>query len=538
MIINHLQTFYFSHNKSIFWTLLSAIFVSFFYVFTPIIEGDSSLYASISKGLFESNNFYELKTINNGPWLDKPHFPFWMQLFIYHLMGISSISYKLSGLFFAIISIIYTYKYAKLNDDSNIALLSILIISTSFHFGLSIVDLRAEIFQTAMFIASIYYVEKNKKNHEFKNIIFSGFFIAMASLTKGIFIGFVFYFCLLFEALFIQKNKQLINQVIQIFFFHLLFLIPEFLALHFQFGFSKQNINGQIINNYFDWFFIKSQFGRFFNNGPIKSTFHDYSMYFHTLIWAFFPWSFLFFYRIKNSLKNVNLNVIIWLVIFIIFSISKFQLSHYIVLIFPFISISLATELNQLNSNFKAQKVFYFLSIFIIIVLNCFFIFISVHQIVFVLISIFLIILLFFLTFHYNQLFPAIAILGIFFQVSVFFFFFNFMSHWDSNIKVANFINKNQLKPIGIYDINPHSFHFQTHQKVYYNYNLDSILANKPIYLYTTTSIYHYLLDLKKYNIKSIETFDHFESSRISTKFLNPKTRSEVIQKRVLLYIE
>jgi 4-amino-4-deoxy-L-arabinose transferase-like glycosyltransferase len=537
LLITQLQTFYFNHNKSIFWTLIGAIVVSFLFIFTPIIEGDSSLYASISKGLFESNNFYELKTINNGPWLDKPHFPFWIQALIFHLIGISSITYKFSGFIFLLISIVYTYKYAKLIYDSNIALLSILILSTSFHLVLSIVDLRAEIFQTAMFLAAVYYVEKHTKINQIKYLILSGFFIAMASLTKGIFIGLVFYFCILFDAFFIQKNKQLINQVIQIFFFHLLFLIPEFLALHFQFGFSKQNINGQTVNNYLDWFFIKSQFGRFFNNGPIKSNFHDYSMYLHTLIWAFFPWSFLFFYKIKNILKNVNLNLIIWIVLFFIFSISKFQLSHYIVLIFPFISISLAAQIHQYK-NVNAQKVFFAFALLIIVIFNCFFIFISDYQISFALISIFTIVLLYRLPFNYNQLNTAIAILGIFFQVSIFFYFFNFMSQWDSNIKVANFIDKNQIKPIGIYDINPHSFHFQTHQKVYYNYNLDSILANKPIYLYTTTSIYHYLFDTKKYNIKSIETFDHFESSRISTKFLNPKTRSEVIQKRVLLYIE
>ena len=260
-------------------------------------------------------------------------------------------------------------------------------------------------------------------------------------------------------------------------------------------------------------------------------------MYLHTLIWAFFPWSFLFFYKIKNILKNVNLNLIIWIVLFFIFSISKFQLSHYIVLIFPFISISLAAQIHQYK-NINAQKVFFAFALLIIVIFNCFFIFISDYQISFALISIFTIVLLYRLLFNYNQLNTAIAILGIFFQVSIFFYFFNFMSQWNTNIKAANFINSYQIKSIGIYDINPHSFHFQTHQKVYYNYNLDSILANKPIYLYTTTSIYHYLLGLKKYNIKSIETFDHFESSRISTKFLNPKTRSEVIQKRVLLYIE
>jgi 4-amino-4-deoxy-L-arabinose transferase-like glycosyltransferase len=508
------------------------------FIFTPIIEGDSSLYASISKGLFESNNFYELKTINNGPWLDKPHFPFWIQALIFHFIGISSITYKFSGFIFLLILIVYTYKYAKLIYGSNIALLSILIISTSFHFGLSIVDLRAEIFQTAMFLAAVYYVEKHKKNNQIKYLILSGFFLALASLTKGIFIGFVFYFCVILESILIQKNKPNFKQIFTILFFQILFLIPEFLALHFQFGFSKQNINGQTVNNYLDWFFIKSQFGRFFNNGPIKSNFYDYSMYLHTLIWAFFPWSFLFFYKIKNILKNVNLSVIIWLVIFIIFSISKFQLSHYIVLIFPFISISLATELNQLNSNFKAQKVFFAFALLIIVSFNYFFIFISDYQISFALLSIFTIVLLYRLLFNYNQLNTAIAILGIFFQVSIFFYFFNFMSQWNTNIKAANIINSYQLKPIGIYDINPHSFHFQTHQKVYYNYNLDSILANKPIYLYTTTSIYHYLLDLKKYKIKSLKTFDHFESSRISFLFFNPKSRSKIIQKRELLYIE
>jgi hypothetical protein len=111
------------------------------------------------------------------------------------------------------------------------------------------------------------------------------------------------------------------------------------------------------------FFFWDSQFGRFFNTGPIKG--HGDPLFFvHTTLWAFLPWSLLLFAAIyqfiKTGIKNVHNRE--WfcisgaLLTFLLFSASKFQLPHYLNIVFPFFAIITAQYLCGLQS-YKSIKI-------------------------------------------------------------------------------------------------------------------------------------------------------------------------------------
>ena len=105
------------------------------------------------------------------------------------------------------------------------------------------------------------------------------------------------------------------------------------------------------------FFFWDSQFGRFFNTGPIKGH-GDPTFFVHTTLWAFLPWSLILFAAIfqfiKKGVKNVQVQE--WLCIcgslltFLVFSASQFQLPHYLNIVFPFFAIITAQYLYQLTS--------------------------------------------------------------------------------------------------------------------------------------------------------------------------------------------
>src|SRR6185436_16867300 len=104
--------------------------------------------------------------------------------------------------------------------------------------------------------------------------------------------------------------------------------------------FGKTNVSGI---RFFLW---DSQFGRFMNTTPMKGKGNPI-FFLHTLLWAFLPWSLIMYVavydKIRSGIKNVTSQE--WftlcgsLLTLLIFSLSKFQLSYYTNIIFPFLAI-------------------------------------------------------------------------------------------------------------------------------------------------------------------------------------------------------
>jgi 4-amino-4-deoxy-L-arabinose transferase-like glycosyltransferase len=129
-----------------------------------------------------------------------------------------------------------------------------------------------------------------------------------------------------------------------------IFITPELYALYYQFDlhpekivFGRTNVSG------LRFFFWDSQFGRFFNTGPIKGK-GDPSFFLHTTLWAFLPWSILLYIAITDRIrKRKDKSINEWycigagLVTFLMFSLSKFQLPHYLNIVFPFFAILTAS---------------------------------------------------------------------------------------------------------------------------------------------------------------------------------------------------
>ncbi len=121
------------------------------------------------------------------------------------------------------------------------------------------------------------------------------------------------------------------------------FMLPELICLNLQFDRHPEKlVFGHTGVSGIRFFFWDSQFGRFFNTGPIKGS-GDPFFYFHTLLWAFLPWSLLLYAAILRRPRRSVPGDLICLggavASFLIFSLSRFQLPHYLNILFPFFSI-------------------------------------------------------------------------------------------------------------------------------------------------------------------------------------------------------
>lgn len=335
-------------------TLLLLITAQTVGLFTEIIGTDGTLYASIAKQMVQTHN-YNFLYINGEDWLDKPHIPFWLAALSFKLFGVNAFAYKLPNFIFFLVGCFYVYQISKQFLHKEIAQLSTLVFAGSLHVFICNTDVRAEIFLATFTIAAFYHAYCLIKKMWSWHIIACAAFTALAIMTKGIFTlipifsgMFLYFLCSKQVKQFIQVKWYVLLLLI------IIFILPELYSLYTQFDlhpekivFGKTGVSG------LKFFFWDSQVGRFFNTGPITGD-GDKLFFLHTFLWAFLPWSLVFIYSLFKTKIIVNNNAALlkslgfsMLISFLVFSLSKFQLPHYIVILFPFCSIWLGVFLQE-----------------------------------------------------------------------------------------------------------------------------------------------------------------------------------------------
>ena len=327
----------------------------------PILEPDGALYASIAKVMAQSGDFVNLYAVGTD-WLDKPHFPFWVTALSFRLFGINTFAYKFPALLFFLAGTAYTYRFARLMYPKLVAQVAVLVLLTAFHGVLSNFDVRAEPYLMGLIIGAVYHFWRvfsvtpsdrrtapafrwGETLHFFLGSLLTG----CALMTKGVFVlvpigaGLVLHWLLTGQWRELLKLRWYVAVALSF-----LFTLPEIYCLYQQFDlhpekvvFGERHVSGV------RFFFWDSQFGRFFNTGPIKGA-GDPFFFVHTLLWAFLPWSLPLYAGVGRVLaalvkrRNPSSEYVSLgsgLATFALFSLSGFQLPHYMNIVFPFFAI-------------------------------------------------------------------------------------------------------------------------------------------------------------------------------------------------------
>ena len=363
-------------EKKTFLILLSiVVLINSSGLLCDIFMEDSSLYALISKSFIVSGNYMDIY-VNGNDWLDKPHFPFWICSFFMNIFGVNTFAYKLPSLLFFLLGLTYTFKLANELYNKEIAYLATLILGSALHIIISNNDVRAEAILLGLIVPALYYLYKLSLEFSLKNILLGSLFSAASVMTKGVFILIIFYSALFLNLLVNKEYKMIINgRWILALSLTFLFVTPEIYAVYHQFDlhpdktvFGRNNVSGV------KFFFWDSQFGRFFNSGPIKGE-GDISFFIHTLLWAFAPWAILGFSSLglaiqrlfKREKSKKYFTFFGFFVMFILFSLSKFQLPHYTNILFPLISIMVAALIWRSKSKLIKDLIKYSINIYVCI---------------------------------------------------------------------------------------------------------------------------------------------------------------------------
>jgi len=309
---------------------------------------DPGLYASISKQIIFHKQFTFLYSYGKD-WLDKPHFPFWAVWASFKVFGVHTWSYRLPGLIFFLLSVFYTYLFARKFYSLDIAAAAVLILMTALHAMMSNTDMRAEPYLMGMIIGSIYHISRLAKKFHLGHLLLAALLTAFAIMTKGIFVIGAIYGALGGQLIFTKQYHEIFRfKWILLVVLTALFTFPELYSLYIQFDlhpeklvFGRHNVSG------IKFLLWDSQFGRFAGSGPITRKSSSIFFYGHTLLWAFAPWCLLFYYALYKSIRSIIKGIKLTeyytlsgsLVLLVLFSVSGFQLPFYTNILFPLFAI-------------------------------------------------------------------------------------------------------------------------------------------------------------------------------------------------------
>jgi len=535
------------------WLLLLGILLNIPGLWLDIMEPDGALYATIAKRMVQHNDWVNLYG-NGQDWLDKPHFPFWMAAISYKIFGINGFAYKLPAFIFWLVSLLYTYLTARDLFNNTVARVSVLIYTVALHSTLANFDVRAEPYLTACIIAAIWHMIGVYQGKHWGHLVAAAVFAACAVMTKGVFVlvtigaGWVIFWTIT------KQWNQFVNYRWWIFLvLTFLCILPELYCLYVQFDLHpEKTVFGQTNVSGLKFFFWDSQFGRFFNTGPIRGK-GDPTFFLHTTLWAFLPWSLgliaAVVYLIRFDKDRQPARWIIYgsmIVTFLMFSLSKFQLPHYIVIEFPYFSIITGYFLYQKSTDASLSRFVTVQSVLLYlicaVILGLFYLTNIPHASLGIIVALLITVgasLFKFKSSLLQILFKGYATAAMLY-VFLFHFFYPFLLQYQSGREAAKLIHiKNEDIPVASYQSFSYSFEFYTPGDVHLlgtNEQLGHFIKNDPCFLYTTAAIGDSLINAGV-NAEIVATPENFHITRLKIGFLDHKKRHTKVQKRYLLYI-
>lgn len=530
------------------------IFMNFTGLNITILEPDGALYAGIAKHMVQHHDYWNLFA-DGHDWLDKPHFPFWMAAISFQLFGFTTAAYKLPAILFVMIAAVYTYFFAKSLYDEKVARWAVCILLTAEHLVISNNDVRAEPYLTGLIIAAAYHLYKGQRSIFNYHILLGAGFTACAIMTKGLFALIPIGGAIAGHLAFTRQWRQL---------FHFrwllaavliaLFITPELYALYQQFDQHPEKlVFGQHGVSGIRFFFWDSQFGRFMNTGPIKGE-GDPFFFFHTVLWAFLPWSILLYAAVVTFFRKRRTAVEYYcisaaLLTFVLFSLSRFQLPHYLNIIFPFFAILTAHYVLSLEKTGGLK--FYRITQYAIMVIVAIAIvgLSALYQPVlnyYALFCMLLGLLLFLLlprwlgpgsvSLVFFRTCAASLVLNIFLNLVM----YPDMMRYQSGSTAARYINSRfPLMEVGFWRTQSYAmeFYLNTAAQRYDSAGLHQAAVRQPVLLFTTPDQAD-SLQLQGYNCQLVKAFAHFYVSKLDGEFVNQKTRGRSLQQRWLLLVQ
>ncbi|WP_313090390.1 ArnT family glycosyltransferase [Chryseobacterium flavum] len=514
-------------------------------LFIPLMENDAAQHASMAMRMTLNHDFFNIYK-GDDPYLDKPHLHFWLAAISMKIFGINHIAYRIPALLALLLGAFSTRKLTDLlYNNENMGHIASLIFLSAQTIILSAHDVRTDAVLTGFIIFSVWQFVKFVKTQNNLSILLAGLGAALAFSSKGLMAVVIIGFCIFSYLLYSGKWKQFFN--VRIIWGVISFaagIFPVLYTYHQQFG--AEGIRFILFNQ---------SMNRLTASG-FKETSPDYLFFFHTLLWAFLPFSLAFYFGvagktaffIKNKFRKIQGVEFLtlggfWLVM-LLFSASKFKLPHYLNGLIPILSILTASYLFNIykKNRIGELRILYIIQLVVIFaaipglgLLTWYFT--GIENILFFILFSAVYLYLLIRIFSKENMFSKYVFISLVFSIAVNIYlntqFYPVLTRYQGSLRMAEYVNKKNIDKSRIFMLNGYeawAFDFYTRRNTP-RINENTLQKGDYLVIYD-----EHLAGLKrKYTL--IDKENHYRITRLSVKFLNPGTRSAQYEKISLIRI-
>lgn len=332
--------------------LLAILHLSAFRV--DMMDIDATQYAEISREMAESGSYLQLYDRGND-YLDKPPFLFWVTALSIKAFGVNNFAYKFPSVLFALWALYAVYRLARLLYDDKTARMAALILGTCQGMFLMTNDVRTDTILMSCVITSLWMIKECDIKRRWYYVLGGTAAIAAGMMTKGPIALLVPVFCFGSDWVLKREWKKIFNP------YHLvdvlliaIFLVPMSIGLYQQFDMHpEKTVNGLTGVSGLRFFYWSQSFGRITGESPWDNG-APFEFLFVGMFWAFLPWMFLFVPALVMRLVQVVkqkfklepgqefITTGGFVLAYIALGSSKYQLPHYIFVVFPLAAIMVA----------------------------------------------------------------------------------------------------------------------------------------------------------------------------------------------------
>ncbi|HTN46416.1 MAG TPA: glycosyltransferase family 39 protein [Flavipsychrobacter sp.] len=344
-----------------FWVFILLAALYFLAIGVNTMDVDASQYAEMSREMSSSKNPLQLYDRGNN-YLDKPPFLFWASGLSIKFFGPNNFGFKFPSILFALWALYATYRLGKRLYDGPTGRLAALVLGCCQGMFLMTNDIRTDTILMSWVITAIWMIKEAELKRTWKNVLGGTFAIACGMMTKGPIALMVPLFCFGSDWLLKRKWKKIFD------YSHVLdavliaiFLIPMSIGLYRQYDMHPETeVNGQTGVSGLKFFYWTQSFGRItgessWDNGA------PFSFLYENMAWSFLPWVLLFTASLainiwtvirQRSRLNEQQEYITtggFLLAYLSLALSKYQLPHYIFVVFPLAAIMTAKLLSSFS---------------------------------------------------------------------------------------------------------------------------------------------------------------------------------------------
>ena len=545
-----------------YWFLLFLIVLVYVAgLFVTLFENDSAQFAVMAMRMVLESDFVNLIK-GTEEYLDKPHLHYWLAAFSYLVFGIQDWAYRIPAVLASLLGAYSCYGLGTSLYRKEVGKIAALIFLSAQTIVLSNIDVRTDAVLTGFTAFSIWQLVEYIKSNSTLNLLLGAIGAGLAFSTKGQIAILVIGLPILCHLTYVNKWERLFSwKVLLGLLVFFISISPMLYAYYLQFDLHPEKvIRGKADRSGIFFIFWEQSFERLSGEGVGKNS-SDYFFFFHTFLWVYLPWTIiglmafgnrinaLWKIRFQRKAEYEVLTVGGITLIFILISFAQFKLPHYLNITIPLFAVLTAAFLHDLLGD-KDSRIWRFLlgsQIFIaglvlaISLLLCLWVFRLSGPLGYILLLVGLSTLIFVL-FKKEDIFYRVitisAVSAILINAVMNLHFYPSLLQYQAGSTMARIVAEQSIEVKQIYKLSDRhtwalDFYNREPVKIIDRENLEK---RDGIWLYTTDKELEQLRE-QGYDWDKQFSVDQFRITRLQAKFLNPKTRTTILNQMHLIHL-